>query len=129
MIWTSYYNKIKGFDKSKFYLVQISTSAPDFAKSLLDFSIKQLYPGFELVNKIKSGEIDQEQYTREYLSKLSEELVVRLDSLETLLLERDNKELVLFCWESPEKFCHRHILADYFNSHALGTKMKEYEFK
>lgn len=129
MIWTSYYNKIKEFDKTRFYLVQISTSAPDFAKSLLDSAFKQFFPGFDLVNRIKSGEISEVEYTEEYLSKLSEELVVQLESVETLLSEHANKELVLFCWESPDKFCHRHLLSDYFNKNSLGSKMKEYEFR
>ena len=27
--------------------------------------------------------------------------------------------VVLLCWESPEKFCHRHILADYINKNSV----------
>ena len=33
--------------------------------------------------------------------------------------------VVLLCWESPEKFCHRHILADYINKNS-GVVVEEF---
>ncbi len=35
------------------------------------------------------------------------------------------KDIVLLCYERPEKFCHRHLVAEWLNKH--GYDVKEWE--
>ena len=64
--------------------------------------------------RYKNGEISWEQYTIEYI-----ELLNRLEEIQSVyefysnIEIEEEKEVVLLCYESGEKNCHRHILADY----------------
>jgi len=53
-------------------------------------------------------------YYEEVLSKLDPKTVY--DEL--------GEDAVIMCWESSEKFCHRHIVADWLEQQ-LGIKIKE----
>ena len=63
---------------------------------------------------------DQEKYS----SRFKDEILPKVDWLETLELweEKANKinknieSIVICCYETPEDFCHRHILAEHFEN-------------
>lgn len=41
------------------------------------------------------------------------------------LSKEDNVNIVLLCYEKPEDFCHRHLVADWLNS----SKILPYDIK
>ena len=112
MIYTGYYSKIKEYADSGLILLSISRTKPEFAKSCID--IPQLFPSNKILWDYKKGKIDEMEYTSKYLDQLNELGVHRI--IKMIQIFGDN--VVLLCWESPEKFCHRHILADYINKNS-----------
>lgn len=56
----------------------------------------------------------EEQYRKQILSKLEPKEVY----------EELGEDAVLVCWEGPKKFCHRHIVAKWFEK-CLGIKVDE----
>ena len=112
MIYTGYYSKIKEYVDSGLTLLSISRTKPEFAKSCID--IPQLFPSDKILWDYKKGKIDEMEYTSKYLNQLNERGVDRI--IKMIQIFGDN--VVLLCWESPEKFCHRHILADYINKNS-----------
>lgn len=72
-------------------------------------------------NYIKSG--DEETYSRDYfrhvLDKLNPEQILK--DLENL---SGGKDIVLLCYERPNQFCHRHLVA-YWMKSELGIECIE----
>ena len=112
MIYTGYYSKIKEYADSGLTMLSISRTKPEFAKSYID--IPQLFPSDKILWDYKKGKIDNMEYTSKYLDQLNELGIDRI--IKMIQIFGDN--VVLLCWESPEKFCHRHILADYINKNS-----------
>lgn len=110
MIYTGYYSKVKEYKKAGLVTVSISRTQP-FS---VDGKILTLAPEEKILWAHKNGEIDQEEYTRQYLDQLEKR------GIRNILLDIHffGEDVVLLCWESPEKFCHRHILADYINKNS-----------
>ena len=119
MIYTGYYSKIKEYADSGLILLSISRTKPEFAKSCID--IPQLFPSDKILWDHKKGKIDEMEYTSKYLDQLNELGADRI--IKMIQIFGDN--VVLLCWESPEKFCHRHILADYINKNS-GVIVEEF---
>ena len=119
MIYTSYYANYKAY--SGFYRIGISRKTPNNAT---DISLKFLAPDSSLLYDYKNGSIGEEEYARRYLSSLEE-----LHDNETLdkfthYLINHSMDVVLLCYERPDKLCHRHLLADYLNRH-YGLEIRE----
>ena len=113
MIYTGYYSKMKEYADLGLTLLSISRTKPEFAKSCID--IPQLFPSDKILWDHKKGKIDEMEYTSKYLDQLNELGADRI--IKMIQIFGDN--VVLLCWESPEKFCHRHILADYINKNSV----------
>lgn len=117
-IYTSYYNNWKQLDATRKYVpVRISASAPKgfpFCES-----IPEVYPTWDLLSRYKQGLIDDSVYTKEYLEQLNavnrQDILARLSQIAQ---KHQNKDIVLLCWEGKDKFCHRHLLADWLDCEA-----------
>lgn len=116
MIFTSYFAKAsKVPDAIK---IGISLTMPKFFQA--DATIPVFAPTFEILSEFKRTG-NAEVYTSKYLDLLRErdaEIQKRVAILEKIGY---NKNVLLCCWETPEKFCHRHILAEY-----IGKGWTEY---
>ena len=109
MIYTGYYSKIKEYTDAGLKLLSISRTKPGFVKDCVD--VHPLFPDEKILWDYKKGDIDEKEYTSKYLTQLDG---IGIDKIiKTIQIFGEN--VVLLCWESPEKFCHRHILADYIN--------------
>ena len=60
-------------------------------------------------------------FNREVLSVLNADVVIK----ELLELAQGKEKIALVCYEQPEDFCHRHLVADFLRQ--AGYKVKEYE--
>ena len=118
MIYTGYYSKVKDYKSSGFTVVSISRTEP----FPVDGKLTALCPDEKILWGYKNGEIDEMEYTSLYLDQLDRVGIRNI--LAGIHSFGDN--VVLLCWESPEKFCHRHILADYINKYTK-LKIKEYD--
>lgn len=99
MIFTSYYANY-----SEMNGVCISRSKP---KGYICLECKELFPDWSLVNNYKNKKITKREYRKAYIKQLKQ---LNVDKYASLL---DNK--VLLCYEKSEDFCHRHIVAEWFN--------------
>ena len=118
MIYTGYFSKVKDYKSSGLTVVSISRTEP----FPVDGKLTLLAPEESILWKYKNGEIDEMEYTSLYLDQLD-----RIGIRDILLgIHTFGDDVVLVCWEAPDKFCHRHILADYINKR---TKLNIEEYK
>lgn len=115
MYYTSYFGKmknIKGYQYGPFAV--ITANKPKFLdSSVLDWSF--LGPEYLNVVAYKNKEITEEEYSKRYLSYLEESW----PRFENFLQFNYCKNIVLLCYEKPDKFCHRHLLAQFLRDHGF----------
>jgi hypothetical protein len=109
---TSYY-----YEKAKdLNAVSIAAKAPSWYKGR---EYKKLAPKYWFFKKYKKDE-DEDFYTEHYYK----EVLDKLDPAE--VYKELGKDAILLCWEAPDKFCHRHIVAEWL-AYRLGVKVEEYK--
>ena len=109
---TSYYSK----NANNKNAISIAGKCPDFYKGR---EYKTLAPKYWFFKKYKKDG-DEEFYTKQYYK----EVLNKLDPKKTY--EELGENAILLCWEAPDKFCHRHIVAKWI-SLSLGIEIKEIE--
>jgi len=77
-----------------------------------------LAPSWRLVQEAKSGAIDDDEYVRRY----REEVLSKLDPGRVYADLGD--DAILLCWERPGTFCHRRLVAEWFEE-KLGVSVLE----
>ena len=123
MIYTSYFAKIKELEKNNIVPISICGKAPNWYKGL---QYKKLAPKYDFFMKWKETK-DNEYYIDCFkelvLSELNPRDVIR--NLEGIV-PYGTSDIALICYEKPEDFCHRHLVAEWFNSY--GIACEEYNF-
>lgn len=125
MIFTSYFAKIKDLPPNVIP-VAICAKVPDWYKGL---RCPKLAPKYDALIKYKvdHNEADYAECfndtTLKYLDpvKISKGLLAMVD----VFCERDNNSdyhIALICYEAPDKFCHRHLVAQWFKNHGIECK-------
>lgn len=113
-VYTSYYKKIESNPRG-LLLVRISTSVPRWFSWHTE-ELSELYPGWDLVNAIKNGDITEEEYTIRYKEKLlTVDRQSIIDKLEKLSKDNGGKDIVLLCYEGSEDFCHRYVCGEWLD--------------
>lgn len=108
-MFTGYFAKCSFYRENGLKPVSIARVTPQGLYNVP--CLVELAPSYSLIQAIKTGAITEEEYTEAYKRMLS-----KLDKQEILskLSEfGDSNKLVLCCYEKPEDFCHRHIVADW----------------
>lgn len=118
-IYTSYYAYSKNIPND-IIRVSIAGKAP---KGYDGIEYKKLAPriGFFL-------EWKKNHNNNFYVNRYYDEVLNRLkasDVYNELLNITNGKDCVLLCYEKPENFCHRHIVAKWFYD-SIGITVKEY---
>lgn len=75
-----------------------------------------LAPPIDLVERTKYHSVSLEDYTKEYTERVLNKLDPK-QVISDLLFISNDKPVILMCYESPDKFCHRHIVAKWLSSH------------
>lgn len=117
MIYTSYYSNQNINDN--YIKVGISLTSPYKVHT-----IKQLYPSWELLNSYKSN-MDEEEYIRRYNKEVLDKLnpLDIIGQIRRISMSNGGKKIVLLCYESPNKFCHRHLVAKWLSKN--GYRVEE----
>lgn len=76
-------------------------------------------PSWELVQKTKSGQLTHQQFAQQYLVELQQRGLTPQE-----VVDRLPDGAILLCYEAPEDFCHRHILAEWLQQ---GADVQVYE--
>lgn len=121
MLYTSYFTNLNKFPKS-YIPVAICRSVPDWFDGIW---YEKLAASSHTVFNYKSGNIDEDYYTKQY----TEEVLDKLNPLETYneLMElcrnaagSDKFSIVLLCYEKSNKFCHRSIVSNWFRKSGIA---------
>lgn len=107
---TSYYDKNAKHPNA----VSIAGKSPDWYSGI---EFKKLAPKYWFFKKYKEDG-DEEFYYEAY----HDEVLDELDAQE--VYDELGEDAVLLCWESSEKFCHRHIVANWLEDE-LGIVIEE----
>lgn len=110
MICTSYYAKAVKYPDT--FRIGISLSKPSYAATNCD--LKWLAPTWEMLARYKKDH-DENAYIFKYLDMLAKKDATLEYLVERMLLKEKKQNVLLLCWEAPDKFCHRHLLAKYLN--------------
>ena len=119
MIYTGYYAKIKEYEQNGLTPVGISGWQPD---GFTGKTYKKLAPKYVWWKKWHDKNLSEQWYIDKYY-----ETVLNVLNPITVKQELQNidKDVILLCFETPEKFCHRHLVAKWLNE-KTGLAVQEY---
>ncbi len=122
MIYTGYWAKIKEYDANGLTPVGISGWSPD---GYTGKTYKKLAPKYVWWKEWHDNNLSEQWYITKYhetvLNKLNPVTVARD-------LQAFGKDVVLLCFETPDKFCHRHLVATWLNATKVAD-VREYMLK
>ena len=107
---TSYFAKYKGENA-----VSIAGKTPDWYKGR---EYKKLAPKYDWWKKWRDESLSEEWYKEQYYKTILDKLDARQ------VYEELGEDAVLLCWEKSGKFCHRHLITDWFQKE-LGIEITE----
>lgn len=126
-IFTGYFAKYKKYVELGLFPISISGKCPDWYDGQ---QYKKLAPKYWFFKEYKDGKIDEKGYTEHFKKEVLEPLnpldVYR--DFKEFIEKYDNlfKNVILLCYEKPEKFCHRHLVANWFNTNYPIFDVKEF---
>lgn len=112
---TSYFANLKNVKNP----LSISGKAPEWYTGP---QFKILSPKYGFFRDYKDGKIDQLGYTEQFLDQVLKPLDPQ--STYDYLITTYGEDVTLLCYEKPGDFCHRHIVALWFEMN-LGVKVSE----
>ena len=122
-IATGYFARAKNYADDGYVLVSIAKVTPwFFSKDLKLHSLPALAPTEDILSLRDRPAEYEKRYKNEILSHLSRMEVYQ--ELSRLAQESAADKVVLLCYESSEKFCHRHIVAKWIED-GLGKVVSE----
>ena len=127
MIYTSYFNNYGRLFAANPNLVFISIAGkmPDYFNHNEILKYSKLAPNRDWWNvwhdkfNGRAESLDSQKF---YIEKYYETVLNKLDpnEVKTELLEMsDRRNVVLMCYEIPDKFCHRHIVSEWFRQNGI----------
>ncbi len=116
-IYTSYFGKIKKLRERNIEPVSISRWKPKFYEGKMMLSVAP-------TPYMLSESCSREEYIRLYKKILENRGAGNI--FQEIKSLSGGKDIALCCYETPEKFCHRHLLADFLNTE-LNLGVNEFE--
>ncbi len=121
MIYTGRFKDISDYERAGLIPVSIAGYAPDFYKGI---QFKVLAPKYSWWKEWHDKKLSVEWYKSKYqetvLDKLNPKVIAHR-------LQAFGDNIVLCCYEKPEEFCHRQLVADWLRS--AGIEVREYDKK
>jgi len=115
--FTSYYGMIP-YIPDEYKLVSISIDIPEYLKNQMDIWDKRLAPNWDLFREYKDSPEDPER-EKKYVQRFKEEVLTNCLITDILKDWSDKCGLletyVLLCYETPDTFCHRHIVSEFLS--------------
>ena len=132
MIYTSYFGNVKKLkaENPSIFPVSIAGRSPKGFDGMKFTPLAPLYSWWKEWRE-KFGENPDsaesvEWYSRKYkdtvLGELNPKTVAEL--LETAASKYGKKDVILLCYETPDRFCHRKLIEEWLN--ATGIRCSEY---
>lgn len=118
-VFTSNFRKAKALDSSKYLVVAVSRFKPSRFDGVW---LKELAPSAKLLSDYKKG-LSWSDYVLRYQSECCAPDFIR-DALLALCFITKGRDIVLCCYESADKNCHRFIIAEHIKS-VYGYEVRE----
>lgn len=118
-VFTSNFRKAKALDSSKYLIVSISRINP---RGFDGVWLKELSPSSKLLSDYKKG-LSWSDYVQRYMSECCAPGFVK-DVLSSLTFITKGRDIVLCCYESADKNCHRFIIAEHIKC-VYGYEIRE----
>lgn len=125
MLYTTYFAKLKCLPDDVIPIA-ICAKPPIGFKG---YTFKQLAPEYDFFKNYKETG-DEEYFTKCYNDNILSQLspIKVYDALYSLTGMTDfTCDIALVCYEKSSDFCHRHLVANWFNEH--GITCKEYKYQ
>lgn len=115
-IYTTYFANLRNVPENS-VVVSIAQYNPKGINipRFIDFA-----PGQGLLTQYKQGEITEQEYTEQFMQMLSN--LPNLDKIRAHMAKYtadQDKSLVFVCYEGKGKFCHRHLVAQFFSEFGI----------
>lgn len=117
-IYTSYFANSKKLAAAGIKVVGIALYPPKWFNGI---SLKQVAP-------TKSILFAKDETQDDYIRRYKAEVLARQDMqqfLKSVEMAGNGQDVALCCYEKPEDFCHRHILAEWIKE-KTGVEVEEY---
>ena len=116
-MYTGYFGKIKTYKKAGLIPVSICGKAPDWYTG---HQYKKLAPklGFFVEWSVGEHKGDNNYYIEHFKEEVLDTLRPE-DVINELKQFGQLQDIILLCYEKPESFCHRHLVADWLNENGL----------
>lgn len=114
LLYTTYFANLKKLPKD-IVSISISGKAPDWYNGI---QYKKLAPKYDFFMKWKSDH-DNNSYIESFNSKVLNFLNVSQVLADFTSLTNGAPKVALVCYEKPNDFCHRHLVADWFNQNKI----------
>lgn len=126
IIVTSYYAKFKELKADGYFVVGISRTAP---LNAFDILYPQLAPSAELLWWAKQfgdhKHLPKENWP-EYIKRYVQETLAKISAQDVIdSLSAHGDKIALVCYEHPKHFCHRRLVANWFQK-KLNIYIPEY---
>jgi len=122
MLYTSYFAKVNEITDPNTVCVSIARNYPPYFKGIC---YKKVSPTQQILNDWHMY-ADEERYVKDYTEQVLSRLNAKEVVLDLIRLTRNQYDnIVLVCYETPDKFCHRHLLAKWLTDNHFPCK--EYE--
>ena len=122
-IATGYFARARQYADMGYALVSIAKTAPWFlAKELNLYSCEALNPTDDILALKDKPDEYEKRYRKEILSKIKATAIYH--HLHLIAHQELTDKVVLMCYESVGKFCHRHIVAKWLEE-KTGSSVKE----
>lgn len=113
---TSYFGNLKNLENP----LSISQYPP---KWYTGPQLKMLAPPRDLLLETKKGLVSNEEYTERFNKHLEQ---FDPKELHDAIVEEYGEDVTLLCFEKPGDFCHRRLVANWFENH-LQVEIPEWE--
>ena len=111
-IYTSYFANYRNFPIGSL-MVGITCFPPNSSM----INVRELAPSADLLRDYKNHTIDEYMFKMRYLNELRERDITpeKVKNILNVIAteEQCNGDIILCCYEKPNEFCHRHILAEW----------------
>ncbi len=116
-IYTSYFANGAKLQKAGIMIIGIALYPPKWFNGM---SNKYVSPSWDILHNSKSKE--------DYAQRFDTEILARRDPkafLTAIEKMSNGKDVALCCFEKPDEFCHRHLVAKWLNE-KLGLQIEEF---
>lgn len=126
-MFTGYFAKLDTYKDNGLIPVSICSKAPDWYDGL---QFKKLAPKWNFLKEWKYGlehKGDNQYYIEHFQSDVLSSIEAKSVIKElTELTNAPEDKIILICYEKPDSFCHRHLVANWLSSE---IKCNEWSFK